>query len=265
VKPLDSPAQVRGILSFDFDGTLHLPQEEVVLDPRFYQKIEELRADGWLWAINTGRSLLYMLEGFKESDFRFAPDFLVAREREIYTPGDAFGRWHRIEEWHAQYARDTALFLDDAKEFIALVKEYVLSATAAQWVEEEGDPAGIVASSEEEAFEILNFVNEHRHLSDLIGVLHNTIYMRFTHNGYNKGSSLKELARCVGVPASAVFAIGDGHNDIDKLHPDVAGMIACVGNAHQEVIDYVDSHNGYVAKAHGSMGSVEALEYFLGK
>ncbi|MFC5051528.1 HAD family hydrolase [Rubritalea spongiae] len=264
MKALDYPAEVRGILSFDFDGTLYEHEKEVVLDPSFYRKIESLREDGWLWAINTGRSLLYMLEGFKEGRFPFAPDYLVAREREIYTPGDQFGRWHRVEDWHKRYARDTKLFFEEAGEFIELVKEHVTSATAAQWVEEEGDPAGIVASSEEETLEILQFVNEHRHMSNLIGVLHNSIYMRFTHNGYNKGTSLKELAKRSGVGVENVFAIGDGHNDIDKLHPDVAGMIACVGNSQQEVVDYVRGHGGYVAKAHGSLGSIEALTHFLG-
>ncbi|MGJ8673384.1 HAD family hydrolase [Rubritalea sp.] len=264
MKPLDYPTEVRGILSFDFDGTLYLPNNESAVDSLFYKKIEELRADGWLWAINTGRSLLYMLEGFKDGAFPFSPDFLVAREREIYTPGDQFGRWQRVEDWHERYARDTALFFEDAGDFIELVKEHVMSATSAQWVEEEGDPAGIVASSEEETLQILEFVNEHRHMSDLIGVLYNSIYMRFTHCGYNKGTSLQELAKRVGVPVENVFAIGDGHNDIDKLHPDVAGMIACVGNSQQEVIDYVRGHGGYVAKGFGSLGTVEALTHFLG-
>ena len=263
MQPLDYPAEVRGILSFDFDGTLFLPQNETAVEAEFYEKIKSLRADGWLWAINTGRSLLHILEGFDEAKFPFAPDFLVAREREIYTPGDRFGRWHRIEDWHANYMRDTADFFEQAADFIKLMKDYIENETAAQWIEEEGDPAGIIASSEDEMVTIAEFVEQNRSMCDLIGVLRNSIYMRFTHKNYHKGTSLQELARRVQVPVERVFAIGDGHNDIDKLHPDVAGMIACVGNSQQEVKEYVMSHGGYVAEAHGSLGSIEALDYFL--
>ncbi|MEO1858225.1 MAG: HAD family hydrolase [Rubritalea sp.] len=263
MRALDYPEEVRGILSFDFDGTLFLPEEEVVLEPVFYETIERLRKQGWLWAINTGRSLLFMLEGFEQSNFPFAPDFLVAREREIYTPSDKLGRWKRVEDWHEQYAKDTAHFMKESAGFIDLMKQYIEEETSAQWIEEEGDPAGIIASSEEEMMVIAAFVEEQRKDHGLVGVLRNSIYMRFTHKDYHKGTSLQELARRVQVPLERVFAIGDGHNDIDKLHPDVAGLIACVGNSHQEVKDHVSSHGGYVAKAHGSLGSVEALNFFL--
>ena len=263
MRVLDYPAEVTGILSFDFDGTLFLPENEVVLEPIFYQTIETLREDGWLWAINTGRSLLYMLEGFEQSSFPFSPDFLVAREREIYTPSESFGRWKRVEDWHEKHVRDTAHFMHESAAFIDLMKQYIEDETAAQWIEEEGDPASIIASSEDEMLVIAAFVEEQRKSYPLVGVLRNSIYMRFTHKDYHKGTSLQELARRVQVPVERVFAIGDGHNDIDKLHPDVAGMIACVGNSQQEVKDYVASHGGYVTKAHGSLGSVEALNYFL--
>jgi HAD superfamily hydrolase (TIGR01484 family) len=263
VKPLDYPETVTGILSFDFDGTLHLPGEGEVLDPKFFDEIIRLREGGWIWAINTGRSLLAMLEGFKDAKFPFAPDYLIAREREIYAAGEEFGRWHRLEDWHERYMEDTALFFHDAAEFIGLVKNFVIEQTAAQWIEEEGDPAGIIASSLDEMEVIKSFVEQHRHMSELIGVLHNSIYMRFTHRNYHKGSSLQELARRSKVPTSQVFAIGDGHNDLDKLHPDVAGMIACVGNSEREVIDYVRSHDGFVAQQDGSRGAIEALRYFL--
>ncbi|MFD2159186.1 HAD family hydrolase [Rubritalea tangerina] len=264
MKPLEYPEEVKGILSFDFDGTLFLPENEVSLEPIFYETIAGLRDEGWLWAINTGRSLLYMLEGFQQGGFPFAPDFLVAREREIYTAGDQFGRWHRVEEWHAHYMRDMAHFMEESAEFIEMMKRYIEDETAAQWIEEEGDPAGIIASSEDEMLGIAAFVEQERQSYGLVGVLRNSIYMRFTHKDYHKGSSLQELARRVGVPVEQVFAIGDGHNDIDKLHPEVAGMIACVSNSQEEVKEYVRGHGGYVAEGHGSLGSVEALRHYLG-
>lgn len=253
------------MLCFDFDGTLFMPENEVTLEPIFFDEIRRLREDGWLWTVNTGRSLLYMLEGFEEVGFPFSPDYLVLREREIYTPGDRFGRWHRVDEWHEKSVRDAAVFFADAEDFILKVKEYVEEQTMAQWVEEEGDPAGIIATSEEEMAVIAAFVEEHRSMSDLIGVLRNTIYMRFVHRDYHKGTSLTEVARLEGLCPSQIFAIGDGHNDLDMLRSEVAGMLGCVGNAHMDVKAHVRRQGGYEAAAAGSLGSVEALRHFLAK
>ena len=263
MRPLDYPENVRGMLCFDFDGTLFMPERDVPLEPNFFDEIRKLREAGWLWTVNTGRSLLHMLEGFEEVGFPFAPDYLVLREREIYTPGDSFGRWHRVEAWHEKSVHDTALFFADAEGFVAKMKAYVEEETEAQWVEEVGDPAGIIASSEEEMAVIAAFVEEHRSMSDLIGVLRNTIYMRFTHRDYHKGSSLTEVARLEGLSVDQIFAIGDGHNDLDMLRPEVAGMVACVGNAHMEVKTHVRRVGGYEAAEAGSRGSVEALRHFL--
>ena len=84
----------------------------------------------------------------------------MAREREIYTPGDSFGRWKRVEDWHENHVRDTALFMEESAKFINLMKQYIEDETAAQWIEEEGDPAGIIAKSEEEMVVIAAFVEE---------------------------------------------------------------------------------------------------------
>lgn len=263
MKSLQRPPEVKGILSFDFDGTLHLPEHTPSLNPTFFETIQSLRSEGWLWAINTGRSLLHMLEGFQESSFPFAPDYLIAREREIYTPGDHFGRWYKLKKWDTQYKKDTALFLEQSSHFIDQIKTYVLTTTKAQWIEEEGDPAGVITTSEKETDQIVTYVEEHRHQAPLLGYLRNTIYMRFTHKSYHKGSSLSEIARLENVATSHIFAIGDSHNDLDKLNPTRAGMIACVGNAQENVKHAVHSHGGYVATQHGSQGSIEALQHFI--
>lgn len=263
MKALKNPEVVKGVLSFDFDGTLLCPGEEVPLDPVFFTKIEELRQQGWIWVINTGRSLLHMLEGFQDGKFPFAPDYLVAREREIYTP-DELGRWHTIPEWHEKCAADHHVFFEEAQPFLKEVKQFIEEQTTAQWIEEEGDPAGIVSSTVEEMRDIVEWVDARKHVCPQMGYLRNTIYLRFSHKDYHKGSSLREIARLENVPTERVFAIGDGHNDMDKLHPSVAGMIACVGNTtDQEVRDHVVFHGGYVAQGIGSLGSVEALGYFI--
>jgi len=262
VEILDYPSEVKGVLSFDFDGTLHLPELSPPVDTEFFEVVKALRSQGYIWGINTGRSQMQMLGGFIEGKFPFSPDFLVAREREIYTPGK-FNRWVPIRDWQKKAERDQAKVFKKAKKVLLDVRNFVENETDASWVVEEGDPAGVIATSLEEMRRIIEFVEEHRGRCEMLGYLRNTIYLRFSHKNYHKGSAVREVMRLSGVKREDVFVIGDGHNDLDKLHPDVAGMIACVGNSHEEVKEHVKEHDGYVAKDEGSLGSVEALGYFF--
>ena len=45
----------------------------------------------------------------------------------------------------------------------------------------------------------------------------NSIYLRFCHVDYHKGSALGELCRLEQIPADSVFAAGDPFNDISML------------------------------------------------
>jgi hydroxymethylpyrimidine pyrophosphatase-like HAD family hydrolase len=262
MQPLPMPEKITGVLSFDFDGTLVCPDSDPRLDPRFFEVIQQFREQGIMWGVNTGRSQMQMLSGFMEGKFPFLPDFLIARERELYTPGK-LNRWIPVAEWNKRSDKDHKKVYRRARKFISQVREHVESQTSAIWITEEGDPAGIVASSVEEMAGILEFIDgqigNHRDLA----YLRNTIYLRFSHKDYHKGTSLAEIARRCGVGAEKVFAIGDGHNDIDMLHRDYAHMIACPANADEEVKQHVREQGGYLCKERASLGAIEAMRHFL--
>ena len=100
MKSLDPLALPGHILSFDFDGTLHNPADEDPVSPRLFETLERLRREkGALWGINTGRSIAHVVEGLVESRFPFAPDWVVAREREIWLPNHV-GRWTAHQPWN---------------------------------------------------------------------------------------------------------------------------------------------------------------------
>lgn len=262
MQPLPSPEKVTGLLSFDFDGTLVCPDSDPQLDPKFFEVIQQSREQGLMWGVNTGRSQMQMLSGFMEGNFPFLPDFLIARERELYTPG-AMNRWMPVMEWNKRSDKDHKKVYRRARKFIKAVRDHVENTTTARWVTEKGDPAGIVASSVEEMAEILAFIDaqigEHKDL----GYLRNTIYLRFSHKDYHKGSSLAEVARRCGLGKEKVFAIGDGHNDIDMLHRDYAHMIACPANADEEVKQHVREQGGYICNQRASLGVIEAISHFF--
>lgn len=256
------PEKTTGVLSFDFDGTLVCPDSEPMLEPAFFDKIKELREDGWVWGINTGRSQAQMIDGFLEGGFPFLPDFMVARERELYTPG-SMNRWLPVREWNVRSEKAHKKVYKRAKKFLKQVQDHVESDTGAEWVSEVGDPAGIVANSIEEMAGILEFIDAGISEQKDLGYLRNTIYLRFSHKDYHKGTSLAEIARRCGVGAERVFTIGDGHNDLDMLYPKYAGMLACPGNADDVVKAHVREQGGYIAEGLASLGTLEALEHFI--
>lgn len=261
-EPLPSPDIIKGVLSFDFDGTLINPAATPKLDPGFFHLIETLNQSGWIWGVNTGRSQMQMVAGFNEGAFPFLPDFMVARERELYTPG-RFGRWIPDKKWNARSEKDHKKMFRKAKKIVAEVKKYVETETNAQWVSQQGDPAGVIATSEEELQRIVDVVEEVRGACPTLSYLRNTIYMRFSHINYHKGTSIQEVANRLGVSKENIFCVGDGHNDLDKLHPEIAGMIACPSNSDREVLEHVKEHGGFVASSPSSHGVIEALEYYF--
>ncbi len=262
MQSLPMPEKIVGVLSFDFDGTLVDPKSDPQLHPVFFEVIKQFNEVGWVWGINTGRSQMQMLSGFMEGKFPFLPDFLIARERELYTPG-RLNRWMPVREWNEKSTKDHKKVYRKSRKFIKQVQQHVEKETNAQWVTEEGDPAGIVANSIEEMAEILDFIDARIGDYKNLGYLRNTIYLRFSHKDYHKGTSLAEISRRCGVTKEQVFTIGDGHNDIGMLNKEYADMIACPANADDEVKQHVLEQGGYVCQQSASLGVIEAIDHFF--
>lgn len=138
------------VLSFDFDGTLHDPASEPPVPAEFFDAIRWLRENrSAVWGINTGRSMAQMTEGFIESRFPFLPDYVVAREREIYFPND-FGRWLPHEAWNKACEKEIHRLFKSVKKTLKAIRREVEDHTGAAWIEMKGEPAGIISQSEEE-------------------------------------------------------------------------------------------------------------------
>jgi hydroxymethylpyrimidine pyrophosphatase-like HAD family hydrolase len=124
---------------------------------------------------------------------------------------------------------------------------------------QEGEPAGIVASTAAEMDFIVQKIDQEIALKPLLSYQRNGIYLRFSHSHYHKGTAMAEVARQLGLTAERTFAIGDSHNDLDMLEPSMASLLACPGNACDEVKARVASCGGYVAAGMASVGAIEAL------
>jgi HAD superfamily hydrolase (TIGR01484 family) len=261
--PFSSSSGDRCLLSFDFDGTLHDPNEQPSVSPLLFDLLANLRKERKaVWGINTGRSLPYTLEGLHEEQFPFHPDFIIAREREIYYP-DGFGNWTPDQAWNDACHDAIENLLEQSKPLMDSIRHLIKAQTGAEWIEQQGEHASLIARTEAEMEWIAKQVEQMVPADSSLGWQRNSIYLRFGHKGYQKGSSLAAVARHFSLSPEAIFAIGDSHNDIEMLDPHVAGMIACPANAIDEIIAHVRAQNGYVSQDSHSKGVIEAIQHYL--
>lgn len=263
MQPLAPPREVQHVLSFDFDGTLHDPASEPPVPAALFERLRALRAShGALWGINTGRNIEFLLDGLEDAACPFLPDWIVAREREIYQWNG--GDWLPHEPWNQRCAADIDQLFEREAPLLAELRHLVLEHTGAQWMVMEGEPAGLIARTEEEMAWIVGQVEQRVGAACLLSWQRNTIYLRFGHQSYHKGSCLSEVARLHRLGAAQSFAIGDSHNDLEMLDPAHAVMTACPANALGEVQERVRSAGGWVAAASHGEGAVEALDHYFG-
>ncbi len=75
--------------------------------------------------------------------------------------------------------------------------------------------------------------------------------------GASKGAGLKSLLKDLGIPSSAVMAMGDAENDIEMLQ--LVGLGVAIGNAGQHLKDVADE----VVASNDEDGVAEAVERFV--
>ena len=263
MRTLDACPQPGLILSFDFDGTLHDPAGIPPVPVAFFEEIRRLRETrGAVWGINTGRSMPQVVEGFIESRFPFLPDWVVAREREIYFPNN-FGRFLPHTDWNKRCEKDIHKLFKKARKVLKKIRHEVEEHTGAQYIEMDGEPAGLISRTEEEMEWIVSRIAPIMVDVPELGWQRNSIYLRFGHRNYQKGSTLTEVARLHGLGTAQTFAAGDSHNDIEMLSEAHSGFAACPANAVGAIRDAVAARDGLITRAAHGYGVVEALRAFF--
>lgn len=251
------------ILCFDFDGTLINPEGDPVFHPSLGQMIQQLRAQGAAWVINTGRSLSQTVQGLAQHGIFMQPDYIIAQECDIYKPG-LFSKWTDFGAWNKQARKAHERFVRDHEASLLSIRQMVETQTQAQFLQGDYGELGIVATTDEELDVICSFIDTHSRKFPDIGYHRNGIYLRFSHSDYSKGTALSELARLLGLDAARCFAAGDNHNDLSMLDPRHARMIATPGNGLPPVKAHVLRHGGFVATRPASEGMIEALGHYFG-
>jgi HAD superfamily hydrolase (TIGR01484 family) len=249
------------LISTDFDGTLVSHASDPVFDRDCMELIRELQGDGAIWAINTGRSVCLLEQGLEDFAFPIRPDFILTSERDVFRPGN--GGWEAYGDWNDRCAQAHAELYQSASRVLAEVVDFVSRETRARVIYEADEPAGVIASSEEEMDRLTRFIDEAKAGEPMFHYQRNTIYLRFCHADYHKGAALQELSRLTRISRESVFAAGDHHNDISMLDGRYAGLPACPANAIDAVKEAVRRAGGFVAENEFGAGVYEALQYFL--
>jgi hydroxymethylpyrimidine pyrophosphatase-like HAD family hydrolase len=249
------------LLSTDFDGTLTEHFVGGRCTPALAEVLSTHKRLGGYWAVNTGRSLEHAIKGINEFAAPVLPDFLLTNEREIFHRNSA-GEWVPETPWNdACYKRHDDLFVE-AEPLIGRIRAMVDDHPGITWIEENGQPAGVVTSDERVMEEFVAFLERESPAHPELSHQRNTIYLRFAHRDYHKGSSLAELCRLLGVGHHEVLAAGDHFNDIPMLDGRFAKFPCCPVNAIPEVRETVQLAGGHCASKRAADGVAESWHVF---
>ncbi|MCE9611293.1 MAG: HAD-IIB family hydrolase [Chthoniobacter sp.] len=249
------------LLSTDFDGTVVNHDTPPPVVPEFFAALAEMRARGVLWAVNTGRVLWHIEEGLQELKFPIEPDYVLTSEREVFHRGPD-GRWQDFGDWNVRCAAAHDALFSKADTLLADIEAYLATHTRAHPIYEGARLIGLAAESDDEMDRICEFLEKETARVPAFQFMRNTIYVRFCHEDYSKGTALAELARLTGIQHGEIFAAGDHYNDLPMLDGRHAQWVTCPGNAVDAVKRAVTAAGGYVAAGECSAGLVEALRHF---
>jgi len=249
------------LLSTDFDGTLIEHPSDGRCSEAFADVLLRHKEAGGLWAVNTGRSLEHAIEGVAIFSAPVTPDFLLTNEREIFQR-HAQGHWESHDVWNvACYQRHDELF-ERSIAIIERVRGFADGSPHITIIEEGNRPVGLITTSEEVMHDVAAFLDsEGAHMPDF-SYQRNTIYLRFCHRDYHKGSSLGELCELLKIDRSSVLAAGDHYNDLPMLDGRFAAFPCCPSNAIPQVQKTVTLAGGHVASRPAADGIAEAWHFF---
>ncbi len=72
------------LLSTDFDGTLIGHEPDARTAASLSSALQDLRGQGAVWAVNTGRQLWFALEGLEHARLPHDPEFVLSSEKDIF-------------------------------------------------------------------------------------------------------------------------------------------------------------------------------------
>jgi len=249
------------LISTDFDGTLFAEFEDPPVPVALQELICRMQKQGAKWVINTGRDLSSLMETLGRAKLVVKPDYLVIVEREIYCHVDA--RYIGDAVWNESCARAHAELFRRVRTDVPRLRAWVEDRYGAIFYEDEYSPFCLIAERNEDAEIIHQYLTEYCRTVPHLSLVRNDVCSRFSHEAFNKGTALSEIARQVGVLPEEIFAAGDHLNDLPMFSQRHAFWLAAPANAVPAVKKAVLSQNGFVSERSHGHGVAEGLEFHL--
>lgn len=239
----------RWLVALDYDGTLR-GDDACPIEPEFLSLMAAWRPYGVRWGINTGRSLGYLCEELL-SCLSVLPDFLCTTERFAYlangqgcvVPAMDFNR--ESFEANARLRRELhePLAAEMAR-ICALHPEW-------EWVFAPNDPLSVQAKDSATMDAIAPLLQPF--VDSLAGVAMQRAsrFMRLSDARFNKATALGYVMQQWQVDAAHLFAMGDGHNDLDVFKRFPSSYFGCPADAHPDIIALMPSMGGHVSESRG--------------
>lgn len=249
------------LISTDFDGTLLAEFENPPVPAALQNLIGQLQAGGAKWVINTGRDLSSLLETLGRAHLSIKPDFLVVVEREIYRHHES--EYIEDRPWNRACDAAHAALFQRVRPDVPRLRAWVEARFAATIYEDTYSPFCLIAERNQDADVIYEYLLRYCREVPKLNVTRNDVYARFSHEAYNKGTALAEIAGQLRVTAAETFAAGDHLNDLPMLSRQYAHYLAAPGNAIDIVKATVREQNGHVSELLQGHGVEEGLRAFV--
>lgn len=250
------------IFSTDFDGTLLDSNIPPRVDPALKNWIINFRHQGGIWAVNTGRELSYLTAGLRQSGIGIVPDYAIVVEREIYRFDH--GEYEPVFPWFKECSEHHTEIFNLHSHLWGQLKDWIHANARAVTYQDKYSPFSVIADDEDQARTIHSEMESVAKKMEKVIYVHNSIYGRFAHEDYHKGSALKELARIKSVDPGHVISAGDHWNDFSMFNRSISGYWIAPGNAIPDLKNHIQSYSlGYVAQKYSSLGILEGLSHFF--
>jgi hydroxymethylpyrimidine pyrophosphatase-like HAD family hydrolase len=254
------------LICLDFDGTIMVYDETPgFFHPAAIDMLNRLVDRGISWCTNSGRDAegqMKILELSRARGLRHMPAVLLCSESFIFEQRD--GTYAPSEPWNSAAKKTLRRFHQVIQKTIRPnVDDWIARYRPEVYIAEEYTTFNVVDADDQP----LRF---HEEIATAIRGIPGAVVSR---NGgwisimpteLGKGNTLLAYLQLAGLQSGHALAIGDHLNDINMLNGSAARHVACPANAMAEVVEAVSSAGGYVAKAVGPEGTVEAVGFFLG-
>ena len=242
----------RYVVALDYDGTLRSPEGAPVPEP-FLRLMAEARPYGVRWGINTGRSLGYLCEELLGC-LTELPDFICTTERFAYM-ADERGIVRPATEFNRESYEANALLRRELGEPLAAEMARIRRLHPEwEWCMAPNDPLSVQAKDTATMDGIAPLLQPFVDALPGVAMQRASRFMRLSDARYNKATALAYVMEQWGVDGAHLFAMGDGHNDLDVFTRFPESYFGCPADAHPEIRELMPQMGGHVSESRGVVG-----------